>query len=216
MDELAEVFKSQHPGVEYQMTYQGSGALLAQIELTKTGDLYVAGDEFFMKTALDKKLVTETKQVAVFTPVLAVPKGNPATLAGFLDLAKPGIRLGMGDEKVAAVGHASRAYLERLGIRAQVEKNVIASTTTVDQLAVQCASGNLDAAIIWDSTAWQFRDKLDVVAKGDAESGVGVPIGVVSGTKNGDLARAFVDFAASQEAAPIYEKYGIVPATRER
>ncbi|HOZ46303.1 MAG TPA: molybdate ABC transporter substrate-binding protein [Candidatus Hydrogenedentes bacterium] len=216
IDELAQRFQAQCPGAEFEMMYQGSGALLAQIELAKVGDLYIAGDDFFMKTAQDKGLVTEAEQMAVFTPVLAVPKGNPAGLTGFQDLAKAGVRVGMGDEKITAVGHACRAYLDRLGIRAHVEKNVIVSGSTVDQLAVQCASGHLDAAIIWDATAWQFGDRLDVVAKGDAESSVGVPIGILAVSKNPACARAFIDMTIAPEAAAVFEKYGIVSASTPR
>ena len=141
-----------------------------------------------------------------------MPKGNPAKLATFQDLAKPGVRLGMGDEKITACGHAARAYLDRLGLRAQVEKNVVVTMPMVDQLAVQCASGNLDAAIIWDATAWQLRDRLDVVAKGGPESSVGVLIGVLSASKNKDAARAFMNLMASPEGASIFKKYGMVPA----
>jgi molybdate transport system substrate-binding protein len=215
-DDLVELFKARHPGMDFETTYGGCGALLAQIELAKVGDLYLSGDEFFMKAAVDKKLVSESVPVAVFTPVVATPKGNPAKLATFQDLAKPGVRLGMGDEKVTACGHAARVYLDRLGLRDQVEKNVVVTMPTVDLLAVQCASGNLDAAIIWDGTAWMFRDSLDVVATGGPESSVGVLIGVLSASEHKDAARAFMELMASPEGASIFKKYGMVPASTPR
>ncbi|MDQ1257386.1 MAG: molybdate transport system substrate-binding protein [Candidatus Hydrogenedentes bacterium] len=215
-DELVELFKTRYPGMDFETTYGGCGALLAQMELAKTGDLYLSGDEFFMKAATDKNLVSEAATVAVFTPVVAAPKGNPAKIASFQDLAKPGVRLGMGDEKITACGHAARVYLDRLGLRDQVEKNVVVTTATVDQLAVQCASGNLDAAIIWDGTAWQFRDRLEVVAEGSPDSGVGVLIGVLTASKNKEASRAFVDLMASPEGAAIFKKYGMVPAPAPR
>jgi len=215
IDELIAMFKVRHPGVEFETVYQGSGALLTQIELTKTGDLYVAGDDFFMKTAQERGLVANAAQFAVFTPVLATPKGNPAKLASFQDLTKPGIRLGLGDDKIAAVGHAARAYLDRLGLWTEIGKNVVVTTPTVDQLAIQCASGNLDAAIIWDATAWQFKDRLDVVAKGDEKSRVGVPIGVLNSSVQREAADAFLHLVVSPEATPILQRHGFVPAPKD-
>ena len=212
VDELVAVFKERHPGVAVEAVYQGSGALLAQMGLTKQGDLYVAGDEFFMDQARSKGYVAEAERMAVFTPVLATPLSNPAQLTSFKDLAKPGTRVGLGEEKIAAVGHAARVMLERLGLWADVQKNVVVTAGTVDQLAIQTASGGLDACIIWDATAWQFKDKLKVIERGDAGSQVGVPVGVLAFSEHKDLAKAFVTLATSSEARAVLQKYGFVPA----
>jgi molybdate transport system substrate-binding protein len=211
-EEIVALFKTRHPEVEFEVVYQGSGTLLAQIGLSQAGDLYIAGDEVFMNQAKDKGLILHAERIAVFTPVLAVPKGNPKHVAGFADLAKDGLRLGLGDEKAAAVGGVSRKLLTRLGVWPAAEKNVVVTAGTVDQLAVQTSLGSLDASIIWDATASQFKDRLDVVAQGDAGSRVDVPIGVLKFTQHKDTAEEFVALAASPDAAAILQKHGFQPA----
>jgi molybdate transport system substrate-binding protein len=211
VDELVDLFKSRHAGVEFEVVYQGSGTLLAQIALSKTGDLYIAGDEVFMDQAREKGLIARAQRMAVFTPVVAVPKGNPQHVASFEDLAKAGVRVGLGDEKAAAVGGASVRLLTRLGIWPGVQKNIAVTAGTVDQLAIQTSLGNLDASIIWDATAWQFKERVEVVARGDTESQVGVPIGILRFTQNEALADEFVRLATSPEAADILKKHGLQP-----
>jgi molybdate transport system substrate-binding protein len=211
VDELVDLFKSRHAGVEFEVVYQGSGTLLAQIALSKTGDLYIAGDEVFMDQAREKGLIARAQRMAVFTPVVAVPKGNPQHVASFEDLAKAGVRVGLGDEKAAAVGGASVRLLTRLGIWPGVQKNIAVTAGTVDQLAIQTSLGNLDASIIWDATAWQFKERVEVVARGDTESQVGVPIGILRFTQNEALADEFVRLATSPEAADILKKHGFQP-----
>lgn len=214
IDALIALFKSRHPGVQFETLYQGSGALLAQIGLKGAGDLYVAGDDTFMATAKSKGFVEKAERIAVFTPVLVTPLANAKGIASFQDIAKPGIKLGLGDEKVAAVGQTARAYLERLGLWNDAARNIAVTTPTVDQLAIQAASGNLDAAIIWDATAWQFRDRLKIVAQGDEQSRVGVPIGVLRFSQHADLAAAFVQCCLSPEAAEIFKSNGFQVAPR--
>lgn len=208
VDDLVALFKKRQPNVKFEVVYQGAGTLLAQIELKKTGDLYVAGDEVFMELAREKGLLLHAKRMAAFTPVLAVPKGNPQQVASFKDLDRPGLRLGLGEEQATAVGKIARALLEEQGSWTDVQKNVVVTAGTVTELAIQTALGSLDASIIWSATAWQFRDRIDVTALGDPGFQVGVPIGVLAFCEHRRLADAFVELATSSEAAPFFEKHG--------
>ncbi len=214
IDALVALFRARHPGVEFETLYQGSGALLAQIGLKQAGDLYVAGDDSFMESAKSKGFVEASERMALFTPVLVVPPGNPKGIKAFQDLAQPGVKLGLGDEKVAAVGQTARAYLERMGLWAEAAKNIAVTTPTVDQLAIQASSGNLDAAIIWDATAWQFQDRLAVVARGDEQSRVGVPIGLLRFSQHTEQSKAFLQLCLSPEASEVFRQYGFQPAPR--
>ncbi|NIA15108.1 MAG: molybdate ABC transporter substrate-binding protein [Nitrospiraceae bacterium] len=208
LDELAALFTARNPGIQFETVYQGSGTLLAQIALKEEGDLYIAGDEVYMERAREKGLLKRSERVAVFTPVLAVPKANPKAIASFTDLTKDGVRLGLGDEQAAAVGKVAVELLARKGVWPATQKNVVVTTGTVNELAIQVSVGSLDAAIIWDATARQFADRVSIVAEGDGASQVGVPIGILTFTRHAQEAEAFLALATSAEAAPIFEKYG--------
>ena len=90
-DELVGLFKARHADVQFEVVYQGSGTLLAQIALSKSGDLYIAGDEVFMDQAREQGLIVRAQRMAVFTPVLAVPKGNARQIGSFQDLTREGV-----------------------------------------------------------------------------------------------------------------------------
>ncbi|MCX5758433.1 MAG: extracellular solute-binding protein [Candidatus Hydrogenedentes bacterium] len=213
MEELVALFMARNAGVHCETQYQGSGALLAQMGIAKTGDIYVAGDDSFMAQAKAKGFVTESKPLAVFTPVIAVPKGNPRGIHALADLASSGVRLGLGEEKTTAVGHTAREWFKRMGVLDGAFKNLVSTTVTVEALAIQAASGALDACVIWDATAFQFKDRPDVVVRGDDAARVDVPIGALTFSRQADLANAFIALATSPEAADILRKHGFAPPT---
>ncbi len=213
MQELTSMFRKQRPNVDFEMVYQGSGTLLAQIALKKEGDLYSAGDEVYMEQAAQKKLLLHAAQpVVMFTPVLAVPRDNAKNIQSVADLEKSGVRLGLGDEQAAAIGKVSRAWLTRLGAWPAIKKNVVLTAGTVTELAVQLSVHALDAAVIWNATANQFANKVRVVQRGDSQSRIGAPIGVLRFSRYPNLAQAFVDFVTSPAAAPVLRKHGFTPA----
>ena len=47
MDELGDLFYEKH-GVKVEYSYKGSGCLLADIALSRRGDLYMPGEIFYM------------------------------------------------------------------------------------------------------------------------------------------------------------------------
>ena len=73
-------------GVEVQLQYGGSQTLLANIEASKRGDLYLPGDDSYLQMARDKSLVQETLPLARMTPVLAVHRAiRKVSFPGRLD-----------------------------------------------------------------------------------------------------------------------------------
>ena len=111
------------------------------------------------------------------------------------------------------MGGVACKLLTRQGLWPAAQQNLVVTAGTVDQLAIQTALGNLDAAIIWDATAWQFKDRVEVVARGDAGSQVGVPIGVLRFSRDQEMAEEFVRLATSPEGATVLRKHGFQPAT---
>lgn len=212
VDALIALFKSKHPEAIFETIYGGSGTLLAQIPLNPSADLFVAADDYYMDQIEEKGLLTRAERIAVMTPVLVTPTGNPKQLQRFEDLAQEGLRVGLGDARAAAIGRTSEDLLTRLNVWPQVQKNVVITAGTVDQLAIQVSSGGLDAALLWDATAWQFRDRLDIVARGDETSRTGVPIGLLKFSKQTALAEAFIALTTAPEAAEILRQCGFEPA----
>jgi molybdate transport system substrate-binding protein len=212
IDELTEMFSKRHPSVRFETVYEGSGTLLTKIDINRTGDLYVAADDVYMERATEKGLLVHAKRMAVFTPVLAVPKGNPKNIRSFADLTKDGVRLGLGDDKAAAVGQVALRLLKEKGLWPEVQKNLVVTAATVNQLAIQAGTGSLDAAIIWDATLWQNKERLEEVDRGGPDSQVGVPLGVLQCSDHHKLAESFMEFATSAQAADVFRRHGFVPA----
>jgi len=103
MDEIGKVFEEKY-NVRIEYSYAGSAQNLSQIELTGKGDVYTPGAMYYGQQAIDKGLVVNTQDVAYHIPVIAVPKGNPAGIEKVEDLAKPGVKVVLGDKKACAIG----------------------------------------------------------------------------------------------------------------
>lgn len=149
-------------GVIVELAYGGSGTLLSNLEVSGAGDLYVAGDDSFVAEAIAQGHGREVFQLAVIRPVIGVPAGNPAGVAALADLAREGVRVGIGNPDVAAVGRIARQVLEEEGLWDAVRANLTVEKPTVPELAVDLELGTLDAAVLFDATVAQ-SDSVEVV-----------------------------------------------------
>ncbi len=102
-DELVAEFRKAS-GIRVRPTYTGSGCLLAQITISESGDLYMPGEEFYMRQAVARGFIREHEIVTYFIPVIMVGKGNPRGIRGLADLYRPGLRLGLGEKESTAIG----------------------------------------------------------------------------------------------------------------
>jgi molybdate transport system substrate-binding protein len=197
--------------------FDGSGRLVAKIKLTGMGDVFMPGGLMYVQQLEKEGKIISWKPVVAYTPVIAVNKAKLADITSLPDLARPGIKLALGDPAAMAYGTIAAAILERAGIKAAVTKNVIVYGATVKQLALYVAQGEVDAAIIGRADAFQFKDRVAMVdipeIYYDAEI---APAAVLKSSTNIEAATALQDFLASPEALAVFEEFGFLPPSKKQ
>jgi len=211
VDRLARDFEASS-GVRMEMNYDGSNRLFGQIKLSRRGDIYIAGDPQYMDMALEAGLTTTGTTFCCFVPVILVKKGNPLRIETLADLLKPGIRIGQGDERAAAIGKQTPRILAMNGVaRDPWKRNVVLDTPTVNELGAAVKLGTIDAAIVWSSIAADYTDDASSVEIPPAKNLVSdVQAAVLASAKDRATATAFIDFLASSNAVRVLQECGYV------
>ena len=150
-------------GVQVQLQYGGSGTLLSNLRITDAGDLFLAADESYIKSARALGLLAETVSLARQRPVIAVARGNPKNIRTLDDLRRPDVRVAMANPEAASIGRTVRELLQQAGQWAALEKRVTVFKPTVNDVANDLKIGSVDAGIVWDATVRQFPE-LEAIA----------------------------------------------------
>jgi molybdate transport system substrate-binding protein len=197
-------------GAQVEMIYAGSAVLLAQIELKRTGDLYMPGDDSYIETAQEKGLVHgEPLRVASFVPVIGVRKGSPHKIEGLGDLATPGLKVGFGDPRACAVGRVTDEILEHAGLKDLVEGHVVMRSSTVVELGNALKLGTIAAAIIWDVTARLHPEEVEIVPiERDYNVIAPIEIGVLSFSEHPELSMKLARYLASSQGKEVFDRHG--------
>lgn len=145
-------------GARVQLQYGGSGTLLSNLRVTATGDLFLAADESYVKSARGFGLLAETIPLAHQRAVIAVAKGNPKNIRGLDDLRRADVRVAAANPDAASIGRTVRALLQQAGQWAELEKRIIVFKPTVNDVANDVKIGSVDAGIVWDATARQYPE----------------------------------------------------------
>jgi len=210
-DALIEEFEKNN-NVKINANYAGSGRLLGQITAGNLGGLFMPGAEFYVDKAIEKGIAEKnTKQtVAFFVPVIFVQKGNPKNIRSLKDFERNDIRIGLGDERAAAVGKRTLKIFDKNNIPYEkIKKNVIVKTGTVNELGVAIETKTVDAVILWDATARQFASAGDMVHIPRGQNLVSVvPIVLLKSTINKNVAREFINFCVSEKGREILKEKG--------
>lgn len=214
LEEMGRVFERKY-GVPVRFNFTGSNCLLAQIILSQQGDLFLPGEEFYVRQAQKRGYVLKSEIIGYFVPVIMVRKGNPKGIRSLKDLAKPGVKVGLGDPKACAIGEISEAILRKNKLTEAVHKNVVLRAMTAPELANALRLGGIDACINWDAIAnypW-VRPAVEVIEIPPEQNVITAnPLAILKMTKNREAAEKFLQFALS-EGQRILRKHGFT--TRE-
>ncbi len=215
---LIDAFEAGHPGVRISATYGGSGHLLGQIGSVRKGDLFMPGEAFYIDRAIEMGLAeAATRHTAGwFVPVIFTRKSDPRAIAKLADLARPGLRLGVGDERSCGVGIKTVEILDAAGaVAAAIRANIVFKSGTVDELAVAVRLGTVDAVIVWGAVAQHYaRDGFIVPLADGLKHAAEIPIVRLKHAAAPREADAFIDFVASPEGQALLAKFGYGPPAK--
>lgn len=204
-------------GIPVQIQYGGSGTLLGNLRVSKTGDLFVAADMSFIEMAREHDLVAETIPVARMSPVIAFAKGNPKGIAGVKDLLREDVAVALANPEAAAIGTIGKRLLTASGDWGALEAKVKVFKPTVSDVANDVKLGTVDAAIVWDATLKQYPE-LEGVAVAELRMGEQqVALSVLRSAKQAPAALHLARYISARDKGMMeFEKagYGKVPGDK--
>lgn len=198
MEEIVEQYEAEQ-GVKVRVQYGGSNTLLSQLEVSQTGDLFLAADDAYTQLAKEKGLVDEVLPIAEQRPVIVVQAGNPKGIKSINDLLREDVRVAIGNPDQAAIGKVVRKCLTPSAQWNKLKDHVQVMKPTVNDVANDVEIGSVDAGIVWDTIA-ALHPKLEAIQTPELNAGVAqINLGVMTTTKNPTEALRFARYVTARD-----------------
>jgi molybdate transport system substrate-binding protein len=189
-------------------TFNGSGALEADIQQGAPADVYAAANRKDPEQLYAAGLVYQPVEFATNLLVMVVPKDNPAHITSVADITKPGVKIVVCNSTVPCGDYAATAFAN-LGITAAADKNIVSEDTDVTQVLAQIAAGQGDVGFVYITDAISARGKVTAIQlPAQAMPHTVDYIAVVKGTPNLPQAQAFVKLVRSAKGQKILRAAG--------
>jgi len=205
--EIEHAFETAHPGVDVQLTFDGSSKLATAIIEGAPIDLFASADEANMTKVADEGLTSGSPSVfATNVLQIVVPQGNPLGITGLEDLTDPDLTLSLCGAEVPCGKYAARAF-EAAGLAVPPAGD----QENVKGVLTQVQLGEADAGIVYltDVLAADGVEGIDLAP--DEQVVATYPASVLADASNPEAAAAFLAFLTGDEAQPILEDLGFGP-----
>lgn len=212
MESIREAYQKE-TGREVEVQYGASQTLLTNLEISKTGDVYLPADSSYLEIAEGKGLIAERFPLARMKAVIAVVRGNPKGVRSLADLLRTDVRFVQANPDAAAVGKLTRSVLTSSGKWQELEAATEAFRGTVTDVASDLKVGAADAGIVYDAVLHDFPE-LEAVEVPELESAVSdVSAAVAKSASDPKRALHFARWlAASDRGLKVYSEFGFEAA----
>ena len=212
LNEIKAIFEKRNPEVKVNFSYKGSGYFIADITRSRQGDLFMPGEEFYLLQAVERGFVNDynpkTDIPAYFVTVMITPKGNPANIRTIKDLAKPGVRVGLGNPRSCAIGIWHQKTFKKAGIWDKVKENAVLSAKCIPELGNAAQHNAIDATIVWSTTAVLYLKDVEIIPIEPEYRGIiRLPVGVLKFARYKKEAQQLKKFILSDEGRRIFQKH---------
>lgn len=213
---MQEIIKSyqKDKSVRVNVIYSGSGGLLSQMKLSKRGDVYLCASPDYITIGEEKGLLIKgtDKLVTYLVPAIIVPKGNPQGIHSLKDLAKKGVRIGMGNPESVVLGLYGVELLDKNGLLETVLPNVAVFAKSGEDTATLAVLRKVDAILGWDVFQSWNPDKVEWIKiepdKIPRISYIAIALPVFA--KDRVLAQDFINYVLSEKGRSIFKKWGYI------
>lgn len=212
--ELAAEAFSHKTGVKVDVIFGGSGYVLSQMQLGRTGDIYFPGSSDYMEIAKTKGLVLPgtDKPVVYLVNAINVRKGNPKKIKTLGDLARPGLRVAIANPEGVCVGLYAIEILEK-NLKpdqlAAIKTNIVNYPESCEKTATAISLATVDAVIGWSVFEHWDSERIETVPLAQKELiRIGyIPVAVSTFSKQPALAQQFIDYLLSSEGQEFYRQF---------
>lgn len=211
LQQCAQLYERRY-GQKIEITFAGSGTVLAQVVQEHIGDLYIPGSNDYMDRAVQKgAVIPKTRKIiAYLVPAILVAKGNPKNIRSLADLARPGLRVVIGQKGAVCLGDAAEDILRRSGLASKVRPRIVSYAMSCEDVQNALLMGEADAVIGWDCMARQHPTKISLIPIPHKylASVYNIPGAVITWSKNKAAAQAFLDWLAGPSGRWIFKSHG--------
>ncbi|WP_082634134.1 molybdate ABC transporter substrate-binding protein [Arthrobacter alpinus] len=203
--DLATAFEAAHPKVKVSLSFDGSSTLVTQIIQGARADVFASADTKNMTKLSDAKMAAgEPLDFATNFLTLVVPPTNPANIASFADAAKAGTKLVICAPQVpcgaAALSDATNAGLTLAPVSEELNVTSVLGKVT---------SGEADAGLVYVTDAKSAGQAVTEVPLKLATPTVNkYPIVAVEGSKQQELAQAFIALVTAPQGQKVLQDAG--------
>jgi len=205
---------SKKTGHKVSVSFAGSSSLAKQIQQGAPADIFISANVAWMDTLQKDNLIdAASRRILLRNRLVLIAHGKSAekieikngfNLAGLLDDGK--LAMAMVDSVPAGI--YGKAALVSLGVWDAVAPKVAQSDNVRTALAL-VARGEAPFGIVYETDA-VASDNVTVVATFPEQTHPPIiyPVAVVAESKKKSTAESFLDYLASNDARPIFEREG--------
>jgi len=197
--------------IPLEIQYGPSQTLLASLEISKTGDIYLPADDSYLKLAGARGLLAEQFPLARMQGVVAVTKGNPKKIHQLADVLAPDVRIAQGNVEASAIGKLTREVLSARGKWDALAAHTTVFKTTVNDVANDVALGAVDAGIVYDVVVHDYPAVEAVRVPELADLQARVAVAVLKSSSQPQQALEFARYLSTKGLAR-YRDFGFQPA----
>jgi molybdate transport system substrate-binding protein len=203
--ELGTRFEAAHPGVKVSFSFAGSADLATQITQGAPGDVFASADTTTMATvttAGDNR--GDPVRFATNVLEIATPPGNPAGIASFADLARPGTTVVVCAPQVPC-GAAAKKVQDATGTAIAA----VSEEQSVTDVLGKVISGEADAGLVYRTDVTTAGDKVTGVEFPQSARAVNTyPIVALTSARSPATAASFTAFVAGADGRRVLAAAG--------
>ncbi|MFE4834907.1 molybdate ABC transporter substrate-binding protein [Arthrobacter sp. NPDC056691] len=202
---IAADFEAANPGAKVTLNFAGSSDLVTQITQGAPADVFASADTKNMTKLSDAKLIDgSATNFATNVLEIAVPASNPASIASFADLARPGVKV-----VVCAPQVPCGAATDKVEQATGTTLKPVSEESSVTDVLGKVTSGEADAGLVYVTDVKTAGSKVKGIPFTESDKAVNTyPIATVGASKNKDLAKAFIAAVTGAEGKKVLSDAG--------
>jgi molybdate transport system substrate-binding protein len=213
MKAIAEVIEREQ-NVKILINQGGSLDLYKSLAASRKGDLYLPGSASYREDNLADGLLGDFVHLGYNQAALLVKRGNPHRVQPLLtQLERSDLIVGVCNPDSGSIGRETKKILEAYGNYDKVLNNSSYMKTDSRNLNRALREGEIDLTLNWRATAF-FPENREALQAVDLDPSLAKPkkllLNLLSFSEHPQVARRFMEYAASAEGQAIFRRYGFL------